>query len=449
MNDTGPKSTTKKPVMTDVQRTGYMLDHFSHKAGAIGRLQTLSEIPILAGDSMNVRGRFVIRLSPLRQNLYLDARVDLFAFYVPHRHVYATNAVGSRWNDFLLAGVDEGITLGTTTLAANTENYNCFGFFMRQGQVQPKWACYPYMQIFRNYFKDPTDTTAYADTFFEGTPTADDARFGLACCHLKRIWNAAPLVTTTSADYSLPLSGGEVNLYELTALQGRLKTETERDWYDVRYRDLLQNKWDSRVNIDADQRPELIMHSSAWLSGRDIEGTDDATLGTWAGKSVGVFELSFPTKFFPEHGTLWLMALVRFPAIPYNEMNYLISKDEPTYSQISGDPDIVRRTAPIDLNLNEIIVDGPSVVVGKIPYAQWYREQPSVLHEMYQEIEGHPFYNLASVSTRNGSIYIDSSQYDTTFKSLQLKHWSSQGFIEVDAYRFIPDVNDSIYAGTD
>src|SRR5258706_495984 len=42
-----------------------------------------------------------LRLSPLRRGIAIDSTVDIFTFYVPHRHVY-----GERWIKFMKYGVN-------------------------------------------------------------------------------------------------------------------------------------------------------------------------------------------------------------------------------------------------------------------------------------------------------------------------------------------------------
>src|SRR5258708_13842829 len=44
---------------------------------------------------------FRSRLSPLRRGLAIDSTVDIFTFYVPHRHVY-----GEQWIKFMKDGVN-------------------------------------------------------------------------------------------------------------------------------------------------------------------------------------------------------------------------------------------------------------------------------------------------------------------------------------------------------
>src|SRR5438034_1172927 len=55
-------------------------------------LITISTTPVIAGDSFEMDAVGALRLSPLRRGLAIDSTVDIFTFYVPHRHVY-----GEQW----------------------------------------------------------------------------------------------------------------------------------------------------------------------------------------------------------------------------------------------------------------------------------------------------------------------------------------------------------------
>src|SRR5438128_4962554 len=74
---------------------------FRSLAGQIGRLITISTTPVIAGDSFEMDAVGALRLSPLRRGLAIDSTVDIFTFYVPHRHVY-----GEQWIKFMKDGVN-------------------------------------------------------------------------------------------------------------------------------------------------------------------------------------------------------------------------------------------------------------------------------------------------------------------------------------------------------
>jgi len=445
----GPRETVTKPI----ERRDVDLSHLSFKTGQIGCLQTLSVIPVVAGDSMEVHMQGVMRLSPLVHYMYLDAVVDLFAFYVPHRHVYSIangSTAGNEWTDFLKAGTDETTTLGTRTFTG-TNRPAVLGVYYTSAPVVPRWANDPYLMIWNNYFADPTvPGDQKAMTYLTSLTYPDPIlECGIPCCHLKRSWNTGVPSNLSTADYSLALSGGEVDLYQLGQLQGRLRSEQARDWFAVsRYRDVLNYTWDSQVNIDADQRPELVMRQTHSLSGQEINGTSDNNLGFYIGKSQGIVSLSFPMKFFPEHGSVWIMGLVRIPPVYQQECGYLWLKSEPTYKEIACDPMILKKEPPITLNWNEVSSGGSSVDLGKIPYAQWYREQPNMLSPDYVEVAGHPFIGTAGMTSRASIVYVKPSDYTPMFADVQLRHWSSQAKLSVFCRRFIPNAEESIFAGT-
>src|SRR3546814_1208447 len=81
-------------IQTGAERMPHDLSHLVFLAGQIGRLITISPAPVIAGDSFEMDAVGALRLSPLRRGLAIDSTVDIFTFYVPHRHVY-----GEQWID--------------------------------------------------------------------------------------------------------------------------------------------------------------------------------------------------------------------------------------------------------------------------------------------------------------------------------------------------------------
>src|SRR5262245_65272897 len=85
-------------IQTGAERMPHDLSHLGFLAGQIGRLITISTTPVIAGDSFEMDAVGALRLSPLRRGLAIDSTVDIFTFYVPHRHAYGEN-VYSRVKD--------------------------------------------------------------------------------------------------------------------------------------------------------------------------------------------------------------------------------------------------------------------------------------------------------------------------------------------------------------
>src|SRR5260370_34657276 len=111
---------------TGAERMPHALSPLGFLAGQIGRLITISTTPAIAGDSFEMDAVGALRLSPLRRGLAIDSTVDIFTFYVPHRHVYGEHRI-----KFLKAGVT-----ATPLPTANTTGYIDHAAFL--GTINPE-----------------------------------------------------------------------------------------------------------------------------------------------------------------------------------------------------------------------------------------------------------------------------------------------------------------------
>src|SRR5262245_65762991 len=132
-------------IQTGAERMPHDLSHLGFLAGQIGRLITISTTPVIAGDSFEMDAVGALRLSPLRRGLAIDSTVDIFTFYVPHRHVY-----GEQWIKFMKDGVN-----ATPLPTVNTTGYRSEE--RRVGKECRSW-CSPY------HAKKKTRTTVDFDT---------------------------------------------------------------------------------------------------------------------------------------------------------------------------------------------------------------------------------------------------------------------------------------------
>lgn len=422
------------------QKWSYDLSHYSMQCGRIGYLQGLGVIPVVAGDEMSLSLNGVFRLSPLRRQLMIDAKVDLFAFYIPHRQIY-----GSDWTDFIKDGLDESVTFtGITAQAGGASSH--LGVRVAATEEVPLWLVYGYNRIWNRYFRHPTaDGDIKADT---DKPAALAAGFGYGVGHLPSIWNTPIDGEVTSADYTVTTAATDMSLLEFAQQKARLSTERRREWYAQRYHDLLKSAWGGWTNIDADERPELVMRNSFWLSGYDVDGTDNASLGTYVGKAAAVGDLRIPRKTFPEHGALWIMGVVRFPPIHEAERPYLCGVIDPSYKEIAGDCDVLAAEGPEIVDVDDYMVgDGHVADVGVAPYGQWYRYHPSHVHQAYATVGGFTWLN-DTLSSKALARYMDYSSFDHVFSTTQLGHWQMQARVDVDCRRCVPPVEASIFAGS-
>src|SRR2546428_10583797 len=100
-------------IQTGAERMPHVLSHLGFLAGQFGGLITISTTPVIAGDSFEMDAVGALRLSPLRRGLAIDSTVDIFTFYVPHRHVYR-----EQWIKFM----NDGHT-ATALPTVNTTGY--------------------------------------------------------------------------------------------------------------------------------------------------------------------------------------------------------------------------------------------------------------------------------------------------------------------------------------
>src|SRR5260221_183277 len=107
-----------------------------------------------------------------------------------------------------------------------------------------------------------------------------------------------------------------------------------------------------KTSYDADNHPLLVMRSNLWASGYDVDGTDQTSLGNFFCRVQPTTKHVLPRFFVPEHGTLFTLALVRFPATATKEIQYLNAKGALTYTDIAGDPVLYGNLPPREISIN-------------------------------------------------------------------------------------------------
>lgn len=395
-------------------------------------------IPVVAGDSFEAQITSVINMSPLRRQLTIDARFDIFGFFVNHRHIY-----GDDWNSLVEGGYDESTTLTGQALSNTCYFYGSGHDF--SGTV-PKWIPWGYNRIWNRWFRVPNDTgSELADTY---TPTGDDeCRYGYKTAYLPSYLTGSD-TQPASADYEYTLTASNLSLIDLEKLKARYKTELDRAWFTERYSEILKRNFTgSLINADAEQRPELCYRKTLWLSGHDVSGTDEGSLGAHVGRSQGVVQANMPRKFFKEHGTFWILCTLRYPTIVPEHTHYLATKADPSYNEISGDPRIFASEPPFGLEAQDINSNSADAsVITYMPYGQWYRTHPSHVHKDLEDLKGFPFITDAQIL--NDENYIESSDYDSAFANLAMGHYQVYSKCAVMAQRVVPPAISSIYAGT-
>lgn len=531
-----------------MQRYDYDLGHFSAVSGQLGRLQTLSVIPVIAGDTLSIDMDAALRLSPLRMPMTLDAKVEFCIFYDKYRHVY-----DELWTDLIKDGINQADNITLPEINADRWAQYPLEYLAGNGSISTgstqikKHYVASYNRIWNEYFRIPNVTGAYAEDYIVGEdmPTAspyhamdtnqdgiitkgeftsylknvlgymegrisrqfgsgsgkyssttpitpaqlnlfgfgeladydpannslknqaiEERQYGRRCARLPQQWNTAlPEINYTNDQFgSVDTSGGSFDLLDVAQATAQMKTEIDRDWFTKRYRDHIGDTFGAGgVSIDADQRPELLLHDSVHLSGYDVDLTSLDGAGQTTGKSAGMFNIRMPNKFFNEHGTVWVMALVRFPAVMQQDRHYLAS-NVCDYKNIAGDPRVIDVMPPVEYSIGDVAsTTEQTTSIGMRSFADWYRWQPNNIHNDFhdemifndsQSGDGYPFIDGNAINWQNqNEIAYDAHQenglngYDGYFQSTRLGHWNCISRINVAAKRIIPPASKSINAG--
>src|SRR5690625_1767150 len=103
-----------------------------------------------------------------------------------------------------------------------------------------------------------------------------------------------------------------IDIIALQAPHANLDTDQQRHYFMHRSHDVITSL-EGITSYDAYHRPLLVMRSNLWASGYDVDGTDQTSLGQFSGRVQQTYKHSVPRFFVPEHGTMFTLALVRFP----------------------------------------------------------------------------------------------------------------------------------------
>src|SRR5207244_10793088 len=103
------------------------------------------------------------------------------------------------------------------------------------------------------------------------------------------------------------------------------------------------------------------------------------------------YKHSVPRFFVPEHGTMFTLALVRFPPTATKEIQYLNAKGALTYTDIAGDPVLYGNLPPREMSMKDVFRSGDSSTKFRIAEVQWYRSPLSYVFLPYHFLDGFPF----------------------------------------------------------
>src|SRR5207245_10399213 len=109
-----------------------------------------------------------------------------------------------------------------------------------------------------------------------------------------------------------------------------------------------------------------------------------------SGRVQQTYKHSVPRFFVPEHGTMFTLALVRFPPTATKEILYFNAKGALTYTDIVGDPVLYGNLPPREIFMKDVFRFGDSAKKFKFDEDQWYRYAPSYVSPAYFLLHGSP-----------------------------------------------------------
>lgn len=454
-------------------RNRYNLSHLSHVVGHIGRLQTICVIPVIAGDSLQIDMTGIFRLAPTRKEIVSECQLDICAFYAPHRHAYGNDA----WKDVIGSGLQSVTTLPAgPAVDANSRDPFYLGIHTCGANINQSLN-YNYNAILNRYFMVPTTTGngtmgGLNYNFYPNGTTSElvnTRRFGPRIARLPHILNGPIQVNQgtsaggfirnyTQSDWGVqipqdtPVVGTALlDIRDLKQIQSRYESIQEQNYFAAFYSDLLARKWDTKgVNTDADQRPTYLGRNTTFVSGTDVNGTDDATLGSYVGKTVAPIRFNLPRRFFAEHGNVYLMMVPRYPLVHTREQHPLLATAQNNQQLLIADPKVWEGQPVVAFDPNKWLAGGagwaPNVNTMQEPYGQEYRYQPNRVHPVFDIIPGYPFSDWSATNVNEWYYYTD-NEYTETFQTSQIAHWQAHMSLGITKFSTILDPKTSIFAG--
>jgi hypothetical protein len=457
-----------------MSRNTYNLSHIAHLAGQIGRVQTIACIPVKAGDSIKLAIDGIIRLAPTRKEIVSECQVDICAFFVKHRHVLGDQA----WINFISQGPQATANPFTGFPVAAAYRDPFYLGIKQCGATVNTALMRGYNFIIGRYFMVPNtgNNTEMALQIDQSDPTSLDyypttesfapnfRKYGTRAARLPHILNGFNMLNIqgsagqdsqfNSQDYGVVINDtapdvGLLDIRDLAQIQGRYKTVQEKNWFAQFYSDILEKRYGTTVNADADMRPDYLGRTTQFLSGEDINGTDDATLGSYVGKTLDRVNFSMPRRAFPEHGNVWVMAVLRYPMLHTKEQHPLLATAQPDPQLLMGDAELWANEPTVQFNPSDWLAGGSvytPVANNQQPYGQEYRYQPNRVHPNFETIPGYPFTAWDTVNAYEW-YYYNNDEYKDTFQTTQIGQWQAHLKVNCSKYSTIPAGTSSIMAG--
>ena len=449
--------------MSSYSRQHYSPTTLTFPTLKIGRIRVIQQIPVSALDSISLAMAIKVKMATLRRASVLSPVMTLAAFYSPMRHLY------DNWTTFITEGINEDENLATW-VNRQTNPIEFLGQYIPNSGTEatvPAHTFRPYNKIWNRYFKLPSDdgslifgTDGYGEIAEDSLLDADKdtLKYGYPACQLPAVWNSGILnYDVADSERDVPTTGNRLDVTELQQVKAKYGSLMEREFFAKtdRYTDIMKAIYGtktSHINIDADERPELLSMSDNYLGSADTPIVDQSGAGKSTGQSAGEMMFGFPKKFFPEHGIISVVCVLRYPQIVVGEVNPLMRLGNPSYKALANDPRIMGNEPPEQLIAQHYFSKRDTIYNGnwgQVPFGQPWRTLPQgIVDSSYDELDGFPFLGEGNLTRAQNIFYCDPSQYDKIFMAPnQLGHAQMATENQWSIERLTPDAMDSIFVG--
>ena len=453
--------------MANYPRQVYQPTTLSFQPLKIGRIRVLQQIPVAALDSISLKMAIKVKMATLRRASVLSPSMTIAAFATPFRHIY------ENWVDFITQGINENLNLAQWQNTTG-KNIEFLGQYIPATGIRntiPLHTIAPYNKIWNRYWRLPTDDNAdktlggirgagigkLDGTDFMDT-TDDTLRYGAVACQMPCQWNSGlQNYDVSAADREVDISANRLDVVDLQQVKAKYGSLQERAFFaaEDRYTSIMRAVYGtktSHINIDADERSELLAMSDNYLGSNDTAIVDQSGAGKSTGRTGGEIMFSIPPKFFPEHSVITIMAVLRYPQIIQGEVNPLMAIPNPSYLKIGNDPKLMSNQPPEALNPREWFANIPasnSNDWGTVPYgAEWRSLPQGIVDSSYERLDGFPFLGPEALHAGKNVFYCEPSFYDKIFMAPnQLGHAQVATENQWNIKRLTPEAMDSIFVG--
>jgi hypothetical protein len=373
------------------QRGGIVL-----KTGKIGRCNVLRQQLLMPGERFFPRINGKVLLEATRERESLRIHGQLCTFLTPLRWLEPN------WTDYLKEGPDSAS--GYATKSKNDLASYGIGANGTGTSIPTFWEN-AILRIYNEWYKWPEDA--------DKTSWNND---GEPAVPLQAAWNRCRynIDPNDSNDYT-QASGTNFDVRDLAETQAKFRAAMERDVLSYnRYMELVKEMFNADGSREVDQVPMKIDETDVGVSPRELPATDSAGLGDW--QSVYDFNVQHRIDEItaPEHCVLTYILTMRFAPV-IESRNPLAVQDVP-WSEMVGDPEILRNSKPVDVRIRDICTNNSTTSLGYLPAMWRWTNGWDVVGKRIDDADSFPMMNQPS-SQANAK---DATRIKSAFRSAAL-----------------------------